>query len=96
MLRNNMNAAFAAAGAVELTEKNTLPGSQLQLTVFKVNCCRAADQAGLDVAGRISFGMGIGKGIGHGFAQSHQDILLNRRIGIFIDGDPGGGMGDVN
>ena len=86
---------FAGAGSVELAQEDALPGPERNLTAFNGDDDAGAHEAGHEVAGAVSFKVGIvGLTAGDEPPQVGNHILSDRWIGILIDRNPGGGVGD--
>lgn len=81
------------AGAVEFTEENPLPLAENKPTVLDEEGEGRTDQRGHEVGGRVAFS--VFERIVHGYErrQAGDDVLSNRRIRSFVDGQSSGGVG---
>lgn len=80
------------AGAVEFTEENPLPLAENKPTLLDEEGEGRTDQRGHEVGGRVAFG--VFERIVHGYErrQASYDVLPNRRIRSFVDGESSGGV----
>jgi len=83
---------FSISGAVEFTEKNTLPGSQNQPGIINPDHLRGTEHRGFDMGRGITFKMPVIIGLRHKGIQYVQNVAFNGRVGIFIDRYGGRGM----
>lgn len=79
---------LSCAGAIKLTEIDTLPCAQVQGTSGNRECLRTAHKSGFYMGGSVSFGVAVSPMPGHESIQTIYYILSHRGVGIFIHGYP--------
>lgn len=83
---------LAVAGTVKLAEIDRLPGPQLRQAIPDNYLSLAADQRTLDMGCRISLKVVKIPIEGNHLVEHVDDIPLDIRVTVFVDGDSGGGV----
>src|SRR4051812_12638963 len=87
----------AGAGAVVLAEVDSLPSAEDELAVVNDHGDGGAGEDGFDVGVGIAFGVVvIGFALWDQFGEFLQDVVFDVWVGVFVDADGGGGVGDVD
>jgi len=81
-------------GAIEFTEKNSLPCAQGQSAFLHGHSLRWADKARFDMGRGVALRMAVRLLPGDHLVQHHQDIFPDTRVGMLIDGHRRRGVGD--
>jgi hypothetical protein len=81
---------LALPGAVEFTEVESLPGSQPEPSLPDNYLYRRTEKTGLEMGIGVSLGMPEIRTLGDEAVAEPLHVAGYVRIGIFVDGDPGG------
>lgn len=85
---------FSLSGAVEFAEIDGLPGAELQAAIFDNDLGGIAHHAGFDVCGGVAFVVGVTGFPWYAAIERLFHVAGHVRIGVFVDGDAGGGVRD--
>jgi hypothetical protein len=80
------------ARAIELAQKNALPGTERELPVLDKNGLAGAGEDGLHVRIGVAFRVAVGPLVGNQSIENAFDIAGHVRIGVFVDGDARGSV----
>ena len=96
LFARNLDVKCPASGAIELTEKNSLPSSEYQLAVTDKNLPAAPDDGRFDMGVAVAFAVLVaGQVLRNQFFKHQQDVVGHIRVGIFVNGYRGGGVGAI-
>ena len=88
---------FSATGAVEFTEVDSLPGSEDEASLIDEDFATESHEGSFDVRITVSFRMTIsGCVFGDQSPEREKHIGDDIRVGVFVDRDACGGVGDIN
>ena len=95
MVREELNVKLALARAIEFGEKDSLPAAQGQLAVFDKNKRIHANEHGLEVRIGVAFRVAIESGRWDEAVKGAFGVGGDIGIGVFVDEDARGGVGNV-
>jgi hypothetical protein len=94
-IRKDAEVHLAAAWTIEFTEEDALPSSKSEASVLYGKRRGNANENGLHMGISVAFGVCIAGVAGDEAVERGFDVTGHVGISVFIDGDPGGGVRDV-
>ena len=86
----------ALARAVEFAEEDSLPGAESEFAVIDEYDLARSGEDGLHVGIGVALGVLVRAFVGNEAIEDSFDIAGDVGIGVLVDGDPGGGVRNVD